>query len=126
MNNKASKLYALPRIRVSHEQVEAVLSSGYYSGINYWAEDMIPMAEDARTSLEANCMKYGFGVRDASGETPSKRRVRWIKPARIKRAVQLMADKYPHHFADMMAGNGDQTTGDVLIQLAVFRDVIYG
>jgi len=42
------------------------------------------------------------------------------------RALSQMAHKAPKHFADLMAGDGDATTADVLVQLACFEGVKYG
>jgi hypothetical protein len=38
-----------------------------------------------------------------------------------QRGLQLMAEKYPHHYADFMAENDDATTGDVFLQLCSVR-----
>jgi hypothetical protein len=42
------------------------------------------------------------------------------------RGLQLMADKYPNHFADFMQENDDATTSDVFLQLSVFGELIFG
>jgi len=44
----------------------------------------------------------------------------------LKRGLQLMADKYPKHFNDLVTENADATTADVLIQLACLGELIYG
>lgn len=41
-------------------------------------------------------------------------------------ALQLMAEKYPHHFNDMMVENDDIITADVFMQLCLFKEVVYG
>lgn len=46
--------------------------------------------------------------------------------ASIKKGLQVMADKFPKHFADVTNDNADATTGDVFLQCALFGDVIYG
>lgn len=46
--------------------------------------------------------------------------------AALKKGLQLMATKYPKHFADILAENEDNDTSDVLVQLALFGDVVYG
>ncbi len=43
----------------------------------------------------------------------------------VRRGLQLMAEKYPEHFADLMGERDDNTTSDVLVQLALFGDIIY-
>ncbi len=37
-----------------------------------------------------------------------------------------MASKYPDHFNDVVRGMGDATTGDTLVQCALFGDTVYG
>lgn len=44
----------------------------------------------------------------------------------MARGVQVMADKYPHHFRNMVEEEDDATTGDVLIQCALFGELVYG
>ena len=44
----------------------------------------------------------------------------------MKKGLQLMATKYPHHFADFVKENDDAITGDVFLQLCLFDDIIYG
>jgi len=46
--------------------------------------------------------------------------------AGIVKGLGLMATKYPRHFSNLVADGGDAETGDVLIQLAVFGDIVYG
>jgi hypothetical protein len=49
-----------------------------------------------------------------------------IKLEGIRRALVLMAEKSPQHFADLLNEQADAITGDVLIQYAVFGKIIYG
>lgn len=44
----------------------------------------------------------------------------------IQKGLEVMAEKYPEHFADIMSGNDDSATADVLIQCALFGEIIYG
>lgn len=46
--------------------------------------------------------------------------------AAIQRGLQLMRTKYHRHWADFMTCDYDATTGDVLLQLAVLGDIVYG
>lgn len=39
---------------------------------------------------------------------------------------QLMLDKHPHHFADILNENDDATTADVWFQYAVLKKLVYG
>ena len=40
--------------------------------------------------------------------------------------LQIMAEKYPRHFSDMMHENDDAITGDVYLQCCLFGEVVYG
>ena len=61
--------------------------------------------------------------------------VRELNLRSIERGLRIMAaggpdgNKWPcgsQHFADMLSGNEDATTGDVFVQCCVFGDIIYG
>ena len=41
-------------------------------------------------------------------------------------ALQLMSEKHPDDFFNLLSGNDDATTGDIFFQLLCFREVIYG
>lgn len=40
--------------------------------------------------------------------------------------LQLMAEKYPDHFKDLMQENDDAITGDVFLQCIALKEVVYG
>jgi hypothetical protein len=44
----------------------------------------------------------------------------------IQNGLQVMADKYPKHFADFASENYDAVTGDVFIQCCIFNKIVYG
>ena len=44
----------------------------------------------------------------------------------VRKGLELMRDKYPRHWADLVEENDDLITGDVWLQLTVFQEVIYG
>ncbi len=45
---------------------------------------------------------------------------------KLKTGLQVLAEKYPHHFANVINETGDATTGDVLVQCALFGEIVYG
>ena len=49
-----------------------------------------------------------------------------ITIADVQKGLELMRDKYPRHYADLMEENDDIITGDIWLQLAVFGKLIYG
>ena len=54
-----------------------------------------------------------------------------VEPLRLdkdamKHGLHLMSVKYPHHFADLLAGNDDAITADVFLQLSLLGEIVYG
>lgn len=45
---------------------------------------------------------------------------------KIKKGLTLMAKKFPKHYADIITENTDCETSDILLQLALLGDIIYG
>lgn len=48
-----------------------------------------------------------------------------LSKTKIQLSLQLMAQKYPRHFYDIMSGAFDAITGDVLLQLALLEEIRY-
>ena len=44
----------------------------------------------------------------------------------VRKGLELMRDRYPLHYADLVEGSDDLDTGDVWLQLTVFGGLIYG
>ncbi len=60
-------------------------------------------------------------VREADSRTEHA-----INQASIRLALSIIGEKYPHHLRNIMFGETDGETGDVLIQVAAFGDIVYG
>jgi hypothetical protein len=44
----------------------------------------------------------------------------------LRRGLAVLAEKYPHHLADIIAENDDIWTADALFQCALLGDLVYG
>lgn len=44
----------------------------------------------------------------------------------IKKGLSIMPEKYPRHWADVLAENDDATTGDVFLQCCLFGECFFG
>lgn len=44
----------------------------------------------------------------------------------LRYGAQVMADKYPQHWANVISENDDAETSDVLLQCAVYGELVYG
>ena len=70
----------------------------------------IPFLPDAALELEV----------DGETETYTLTREKLIA------GLQVMASKYPRHFADVLNENDDAGTGDVFLQCCLFGEIIFG
>jgi hypothetical protein len=63
---------------------------------------------------------------DYARDEGEKKVVKRLNLKTIKQGLQLMAEKYPSHFSDILSENADASTGDVFLQLCLFGELIYG
>ena len=49
-----------------------------------------------------------------------------LDKAALRKGIEVMAKKFPRHFADVINENDDADTGDVFLQCCLFGDIIYG
>ncbi len=116
---------------VSEQTVADTLTSGLEGGTNYWAA-IAGYVEPKTVRFKSDPKKVyrhiDYPMNDGAVvlqdcETGKKYK---LTRKKLERAVGLMAEKYVQAFSDMVSESGDATTGDILVQLAIFGDVIYG
>lgn len=121
----ASKLYGKPG--TNHEVVwpEGVDEDSFDPATLDWMpKDELPWT--ARTLYFAPFLAGGSVILyvDPSDAPGGVDRV-VLDLAAIKRGVEAMHDKAHRHFFDMVEGDDDAVTADVLVQCCVFGDVVY-
>jgi hypothetical protein len=130
---------------VSLEILFNLLTSAFEGGSNYWIEraekTKRPKPEDIYTednglspnvylqniplSKGGEVTVFDCEAEDEQGNQASYK----LNLATLKKGIQVMAEKYPKHFADAMDlenGCGDADTGDCFLQCCCFGEVIYG
>ncbi|BCB22245.1 hypothetical protein [Bosea sp. ANAM02] len=123
-------------IPVPMDKIHNALVSAFEGGANYWlhGDELV----EGYRKPDSNLVWYGH---EAVFAQPFKAKLRFEDPkkeegndegervitnADIERGLVLMATKAPRHFADLLSDQGDQTTGDVLLQMIVLEDIVYG
>ena len=82
-----------------------------WPGYAYW-----PTLEGCAAILQDK-----YELQDGNEDTPELR----LDLDAIKRGLQLLSDKYPYHFSDIITNDDDVLTGDALIQCALLGDIVY-
>jgi hypothetical protein len=99
--------------------ISAVESGSY--GIDQWAH-----AERRPNSGTGDNLYRGMTVfEDESHEEGKPPVVCVMTDETIAKGLQVMAEKYPKHFSNIVSDNHDAITADVLIQCAMFGELIY-
>ena len=63
--------------------------------------------------------------REREGDEGNQDGRKTLENADLPRAVTLMAEKAPRHFADLVGGNPDRITYDVFMQMLVLGEIVY-
>lgn len=104
-------------IEVTHACMQQLLLSAM-TGIRYWCSDF-----DGRIRAE---LDSGWSAR-LTLRDPYKGAEAWsMSLASLKRGIALAASQAPKAFAGLMSGAIDSEQADVIMQLAVFGEIVYG
>lgn len=117
---------------IPYERIQDLLCNALEGGSNYWYQIdnfLYPHGETKKSlNIEFEHLELPFkgGTIVFNDLEDPKREKTYLKLATIAQGLQLMADKFPNHFADFLKEDDDATTGDVFLQCCLFKDVIYG
>ena len=129
-------------INVSDKQIQNMLCNAFEGGSNYWIERT--KYDYGTTGLKPKDFSDGGKMQDPKDYFHPLQIVpitegcavlikqidedAWVRldRAAIEKGCQVMAEKFPQHFADWMGENDDATTGDVFLQCCVFGELVYG
>jgi hypothetical protein len=141
---------ATTTVWLSRSRIADVLCSGMEGGIGYWAAivryDAPPegvelctfwrdssLGDEVFRHIHYPMCEAGGGVvlehdpvrkdDQMNEDDMAESTLNWPK---LEKAVQLMAEKYPGHFKNILDDNDDAETGDVLVQLALFGELVFG
>jgi len=131
------------KLKPEHKRLQGLLVSALEGGSNYWYRgadcDLAPGIEysDLQPSgkfadpddyfhpLQIAPFVPGCSISFLTHEDDDTTR-HSIDATKLAAALKLMHDKYPHHYANVITDNDDAETGDVLLQLAAFGELVYG
>jgi len=115
-------------IEVPDQDIDDALCSAFEGGITYWARVARYTAFVQYEYVHEIALKEGgsvqLAVTEGSGEDME---VKPLNRETIAAGLKIMAEKHPRHFGDLLGEcTQDATTGDVLVQLAVFGELVFG
>ena len=119
-------------IEIKEETVENMLIGAFEGGSNYWYE-ILKFNAPKNFNLSSPDMKefrhvsypINFGgslVVGVKGEDIHDS----LDRNTINFGLEVMKNKYPKHFNDMIEENDDCVTADVFLQCCLFSEIVYG
>lgn len=122
-------------IRFTPQTHENLIVTALEGGSNYWyylSDKAINIIEERTKNSEEpfsirfwKALKKGAIIPINDAEDPDTK-IGSISMTSIIRGEQLMSNKSPRHFADIIQDNADSITADVWFQYACLGEVIYG
>ena len=112
-------------IELSNQRIADVLTGAFEGGSTYWIQSVTPRFKThSEYSEPASYEPENFVDRliIAEDEEDSFH----FTLTTIDEGLQIMADKYSRHMADLINENDDADTSDVLLQCILFGDIVYG
>jgi hypothetical protein len=131
---------------VSTERIADLLTCALEGGSNYWymitdrgapteivfrtaiSDEDKASAEIVYPHIDYPVNPGGFlmiGATDDEGDVDMTE-VKRLDLDSLAKGLQVMATKYPRHYADFQAENDDAETGDVFLQCCLFGEIVYG
>jgi hypothetical protein len=140
MEESKEKSFQFP-CTISAQTVSDTLCSAFEGGSHYWClihDRFVPKGlKKPRYVHDVPLTEGGFLVLMAPGDSLPQFTGKFTEdkhdmlPAildrkAITRGLQVMFEKYPRHFANMVGVGGDAETGDVFLQCCIFGEIIFG
>jgi hypothetical protein len=105
------------RTHFKQEDIENLLYTAG-SGSKYWSVNGLEFESCIKKVME----EKGITIEDSEDD---KIKFYSLNLKKIKKGLTVMAKKYPSHFADIIKGDYDNTTGDIFLQCCIFGKIIY-
>ncbi len=110
---------------ITQQQIADLVTTALEDGItNEWLGMCEPPYEMHRSYSEASAYDIDMIPRTFSVDEDPQTYL--FNRHAIINGLQILADKYPSHFGDLVNDNADADTADAFMQCALLGDIIYG
>jgi hypothetical protein len=126
-------------INLTAELLSGVLCSALEGGSNYWywIDEFVepsawlfesePKPEKGTHYAQDYALNPGGAlIISDQGDDDEDQEAKRLDTEAIQRGLIILAEKYPHHFANILSENYDAYTGDALLQCSLFGELVYG
>ncbi len=124
-----------PKPELLQDMIYSAVVTAFEGGSNYWVSRANPVS-GFEGLAGSGLVWWGHKNRYSPGmeieiefdnpDDMDSTLVRRFRYEDFVKALDVMLEKYPQHFADLLRGTDDATTGDVYLQCLIFQEVVYG
>lgn len=112
-------------IEIPDKRIADLLCSAWEGGSNYWARaEGQPYDLAGNLTLEEPIRVYDIEENLDAQEEGGK--FHSLTLDKVRDGLKLMATKAPKQLGRFLAEDDDAITGDVLLQLSIFGEIVYG
>ena len=115
------------KIKVTDQDIDDILCAAFEGGINYWALKAEPKDGDFKgTSYTSDALSKGATIiiRTDEGENLELTKEKFMTG--LEKAVKQCNHLFRLEREGLDIGHIDATSADIVVQMAVFGEVIYG
>lgn len=136
---KESGFDVVTKTRITEEEISAVVVTAMEGGSNYWyfvdtkeSKGLPPKKNDGSISdcltmriskALAEDPNFSMPVRDIENREDV---LGVLSQESMKKAFEIAAKEYPRAFQNIMTDNGDAEDADIIFQLAVMGELVFG
>lgn len=125
-------------VNIKNEAIQALFVGAFEGGSNYWVESVKegskPKTDKIRNWSHTDIWYYNWQFeKDGSiivvidEPIDHSDKVEYtVDRECILKGMDVFAEKYPRHFANVMKENDDAETADVFLQCCLFGELVYG
>jgi hypothetical protein len=126
----------VPR-EIDAKRVQDMIVGAFEGGSNYWLGDgrveLVTPTYEELGGKDEKIVWYGRETDNVFAreeftitiDVPEDE-LRTLDRTAVARGLQVMGDKYPDHYNDLVGENDDAATADVFLQCALFGELVYG
>ena len=117
-------------VRIEEQKIKDLLCCAFEGGSNYWIGKIkYTNPNDIEVNhgyvdlpfIEGCCVT----VYDTEYDEEEGKYKGVLNKESIQSGMQILADKYPHHWKDINQDNEDANTGDAYLQCCLFGEVVF-
>lgn len=114
-------------IEFNHETVSDLVVTAFEGGSNYWIGKVRLLEgkfEERPWYGDASLYRHNFRIEVRPDEDDPE--PLYLTPETARRGFEVLRDKFPWHFGNVIHENADADTADAWLQCALFGDIVYG